>query len=565
MGTVDPDTADLLRAMVRARMSIVVSGGTSSGKTTLLNALSGFIPPEERIVTIEDSAELQLQQPHVISLEARPPNVEGKGQVTIRDLVRNSLRMRPDRIVVGEVRGPETIDMLQAMNTGHDGSLTTVHANSAEDSIVRMQTLASMSEVDVPFTALRDQINSAIDVIVQLERGADGSPPDHRGRRGVLAAARGVPPGDDHALRGRRGRRRPQRHRHVGALPAARRRRRPPARARRDRARRLHHRGGRRARDARAQGGRVSSDSTALLLTAGTLVVATAGAWDLLAAGASREELRERATGRRAEPRLARLDARLGAAFERTAPGRAPAAAPRRRRAADPRAARGAVALAGALAGYLLAGLLVGRLASFVAGALVVVGLSMWLERKREARRDEFMGQLPELARILSNGASAGLSMVSAYGVAVQELDDPARTELRIALEEIRIGQSFEGAMASLGERMPSRELAVLVSTLAIQQRSGGDLVRALSDMATTLEARRETQREVKTLMAGATATSYVVMVIGAAALFLSDLIRPGTLDKVASSPIGLLALFVAGVLFVVGFLLIKRITRIDT
>jgi pilus assembly protein CpaF len=174
MGTVDPDTAQLLHAMVRARLSIVVSGGTSSGKTTLLNALSGFIPAEERIVTIEDSAELQLQQPHVISLEARPPNVEGKGQVTIRDLVRNSLRMRPDRIVVGEVRGPETIDMLQAMNTGHDGSLTTVHANSAEDSVVRMQTLASMSEVDVPFLALRDQINSAIDVIVQLERGADG-------------------------------------------------------------------------------------------------------------------------------------------------------------------------------------------------------------------------------------------------------------------------------------------------------------------------------------------------------------------------------------------------------
>jgi pilus assembly protein CpaF len=174
MGSVDPDTADLLRSLVRARMSIVVSGGTSSGKTTLLNALSGFIPAEERIVTIEDSAELQLQQPHVISLEARPPNVEGKGQVTIRDLVRNSLRMRPDRIVVGEVRGPETIDMLQAMNTGHDGSLTTVHANSAEDSIVRMQTLASMSEVDVPFLSLRDQINSAIDVIVQIERGADG-------------------------------------------------------------------------------------------------------------------------------------------------------------------------------------------------------------------------------------------------------------------------------------------------------------------------------------------------------------------------------------------------------
>jgi tight adherence protein B len=188
----------------------------------------------------------------------------------------------------------------------------------------------------------------------------------------------------------------------------------------------------------------------------------------------------------------------------------------------------------------------------------------MWLDHKRELRRDAFMNQLPELARILSNGASAGLSMVSAYGVAVEELDDPARTELQIALEEIRIGQPFERAMENLGERMPSRELSVLVSTLAIQQRSGGDLVRALSDMAATLEARRDTQREVRTLMAGATATSYVVMVIGAAALFLADLIRPGTLDRVAGSPLGILALAVAGTLFVIGFVLIRRITRIE-
>ena len=174
MATIDRPTADLLRSMVRARLSIVVSGGTGSGKTTMLNAMSGFIPTDERIVTIEDSAELQLQQPHVVALESRPPNVEGKGQVTIRDLVRNALRIRPDRIVVGEVRGPETLDMLQAMNTGHDGSLTTVHANSTEDSLIRLETLASMSDVDVPFQALRDQINTAVDVIVQLERSADG-------------------------------------------------------------------------------------------------------------------------------------------------------------------------------------------------------------------------------------------------------------------------------------------------------------------------------------------------------------------------------------------------------
>jgi pilus assembly protein CpaF len=174
MGSVDRPTADLLHALVQARLSVVVSGGTGSGKTTMLNALSGFIPAHERIVTIEDSAELQLQQPHVVALESRPPNVEGKGQVTIRDLVRNALRMRPDRIVVGEVRGPETLDMLQAMNTGHDGSLTTVHANSSDDSLVRLETLASMSDVGVPFQALRDQINTAVDVIVQLERQADG-------------------------------------------------------------------------------------------------------------------------------------------------------------------------------------------------------------------------------------------------------------------------------------------------------------------------------------------------------------------------------------------------------
>jgi tight adherence protein B len=309
----------------------------------------------------------------------------------------------------------------------------------------------------------------------------------------------------------------------------------------------------------------LTSDQAGLLVLAGTLAVAAAGAWDLVAASATREELRERATGQRSEPALARLGVRLNRAFERTTPGR------RLQVHLDGAALRlralqaAGIALAAALAGYFVASFIVGTVASIVAGALVIVGLSMWLERKREARRDAFMAQLPELARILSNGASAGLSMVSAYGVAVQELDDPAKTELRIALEEIRIGQPFERAMENLGQRLPSRELSVLVSTLAIQQRSGGDLVRALSDMATTLEARRETQREVKTLMAGATATSYVVMVIGAAALFLADLTRPGTLDRVAGSPLGILALGVAAILFTVGFAIIRRITRIDT
>jgi pilus assembly protein CpaF len=174
MRSLDAPMADLLRACVAGRLNVVISGGTGAGKTTLLNAMSAAVPPGERIITVEDNAELRLQQPHVVTLEARPSNVEGKGAVSIRDLVRNSLRMRPDRIIVGEVRGAETLDMLQALNTGHEGSLVTVHANSPDDAIHRLETLATMSELHIPFEALRDQINSAIHVIVQIDRFADG-------------------------------------------------------------------------------------------------------------------------------------------------------------------------------------------------------------------------------------------------------------------------------------------------------------------------------------------------------------------------------------------------------
>ena len=169
------EMGDFLRACVLARLNIVVSGGTSTGKTTLLNILSGFLPNNERIVTIEDSAELQLQQEHIVRLESRPPNVEGKGQVTIRQLVINALRMRPDRIVVGEVRGGEALDMLQAMNTGHDGSLTTAHSNSPRDTLHRVETMVLMAGMDLPLRAVREQIAAAFDLIVHLERLPDGT------------------------------------------------------------------------------------------------------------------------------------------------------------------------------------------------------------------------------------------------------------------------------------------------------------------------------------------------------------------------------------------------------
>jgi pilus assembly protein CpaF len=173
-GSFTLDLAVILEACVRGKLNVLVSGGTGTGKTTTLNVLSGFIPDGERIVTIEDSAELQLQQPHVISLEARPPNAEGSGEVRIRDLVRNALRMRPDRIVVGEVRGAEALDMLQAMNTGHEGSMTTVHANTPRDALSRIETMVLMSGYDLPIRAIREQIRSALHLIMQLERMPDG-------------------------------------------------------------------------------------------------------------------------------------------------------------------------------------------------------------------------------------------------------------------------------------------------------------------------------------------------------------------------------------------------------
>ena len=175
LGTITKEALQFLRACVVARLNIIISGGTGSGKTTLLNILSGFIPGDERIITIENAAELQLRQEHVVPLESRPPNIEGRGEVTIRDLVINALRMRPDRIIVGEVRGGEALDMLQAMNTGHEGSMTTVHSNSPRDTLARVETMTLMAGMELPVRAIREQIASAIDLVIHQERMRDGS------------------------------------------------------------------------------------------------------------------------------------------------------------------------------------------------------------------------------------------------------------------------------------------------------------------------------------------------------------------------------------------------------
>ena len=186
-GSITPKAAQFLAACVRGKLNVLISGGTGTGKTTTLNALSAFVPNDERIVTIEDAAELQLQQEHVITLESRPPNIEGEGEIRIRELVRNALRMRPDRIIVGEVRGAETLDMLQAMNTGHEGSLTTIHANSPRDALSRLETLVLTAGVELPLRAIREQISSAFDLLVQITRLVDGSRRDLAHHRGAPA------------------------------------------------------------------------------------------------------------------------------------------------------------------------------------------------------------------------------------------------------------------------------------------------------------------------------------------------------------------------------------------
>lgn len=174
-GSISNEVVQFLKACVEARLNVLISGGTGSGKTTLLNVMSSFIPDDERIITIENAAELQLRQEHVVTLESRPPNIEGRGEITIRDLVINSLRMRPERIIVGECRGGETLDMLQAMNTGHDGSMTTAHANTPRDALSRVETMCLMAGMDLPIRAIREQVSSAVDVIAQQERMRDGT------------------------------------------------------------------------------------------------------------------------------------------------------------------------------------------------------------------------------------------------------------------------------------------------------------------------------------------------------------------------------------------------------
>ncbi len=306
------------------------------------------------------------------------------------------------------------------------------------------------------------------------------------------------------------------------------------------------------------------SSGTSLLLLVVALLLALAGLRDVLAAAGHRDVLSERAGAERPVGSTIRAVAALEAALGRT----------KRGRGLETALSAGAVPLTplqflaasfgGGLGAFALMSFVFSTLMAAVGGLMVMRGAWVYLKRKRAQRRDRFVGQLPDLARVLANGTSAGLSVTAALEIAVTELDEPAAHELRIALEEVRIGQAFEQAFSHLGDRMPSRELGVLVNTLVIQQRAGGDLVRALSDMEATLDQRKDTLREIKTIMSGAVATAYMVALIGASSIFALDLFQPGTIDALTGSVIGVAVIAVAASLYAFGFFLVGRTTRID-
>jgi len=308
----------------------------------------------------------------------------------------------------------------------------------------------------------------------------------------------------------------------------------------------------------------MSSLALGYLLLAVVLALAIVGTRELVAGAALRSSLRARTMPEPETPRIQRIYVALDNGFRRTRVGdkiaRDLVTAGVGWRAID----FGAVCLAAFVIGYELAGLFAPGWIGLLVGAACIRGVWGWLNWKRGRRRLAFTGQLPDLSRTLANGTQAGLSVTGALEIAVAELEDPARTEIHLVLAEVRIGQSFERAMEHMGERMPSRELAVLVSTLVIQQRAGGDLVRALGDMTTTLEARKDLLREVRTQMAGQVAVAYVTAALGVLTLITVNLIQPGIIHRMTSSALGLVVLGLALTLYVVAFILMRRITKVE-
>ena len=584
-GTMTSQVSQFLEACVRGRINILVSGGTGAGKTSTLNVLSSFIPDDERIITIEDAAELRLQQPHVIRLESRPPNIEGKGQVAIRDLVRNALRMRPDRIVVGEVRDAAALDMLQAMNTGHDGSISTIHSNSPRDSLSRLETITMMAGMELSPKSIREQISSAIQLIVHQQRLKDGS------RRFThVTEIEGMEGDVDHPagplpvrLRGR--------HERGGQVPRAPEVHGPSSQVRRQagRARRLPRR-----RDLRARlaGQRLMTADAAFWGTQAALGLAiglaTAAAFLLgvMLFGTASRRRQQKIIGERMAAVGNRGRKVTHVQPDSTAGGWIPARVTNfGRRFADARGFSGRldaeleaadvslrsgefviVTVGAAFVGPVRratpsSGARGSRSASpSLAGLGPTAALKLALGRRAEKLRE----QLPDVLTIMASSLRAGHSFLQALDTTAKEIAQPAATEFQRVVAEIRLGRSAEDALGALAERVGSADFKWAVLAVNIQREVGGNLAEILDNVADTLRERATMRRQIRVLTSEGRLSAWLLALMPFGIALYMFVVNKDYIMLLFTTKIGLIMLGGAAIALVVGILWMRKIVDID-
>ena len=560
-GELTQQIADVLGGCVRARMNILISGGTGSGKTTLLNALSAFIPPTERVITIEDAAELRLRQEHVVRLESRPPNAEGRGEVIPRDLVKNALRMRPDRIIIGEVRGAEALDMLQAMNTGHEGSLTTIHANSPRDALARLETMVQFAQTNLPTKAIREQMCSALNVILQLARLSDGT------RRLMSVTEVTMMEGDVIAVQEIFRFRRRGIAKDGTVLGRLRVHWSPPALRRavadlRRRAAQQYFRG------------KVSMEALALSLVFLAAVLLVIGGYSfanrerLAEAEQTRLRLRALRIGPTETVRIMRDDRRSTVPPLDAILRHQPLAARMERELVRSglRWSVGELVLGSAVAGVL--GMAVGQRWGVLFGALLFfIGLSLpflYVERRRISRAAQIEAQLPEALDMIVNAMRAGFSLPAAMQFVGEELAAPLGTEFYRFSEEQRLGVDMREALTDLEERIGTLDAKLFATSLLVQRETGGALSEILTGLASVIRDRAALRDRVETLTAEPHASARVIGLLPLVTFGLLYLLDAAFMRPMLTTDEGKLLLGYGAVSAVVGYLVLSRMAKID-
>ena len=561
-----------LEAAVAGRMNIIVSGGTGAGKTTFLNVLSGFISDKERIVTIEDAAELVLRQRHVVRLETRPPNIEGKGDIRQRQLVINALRMRPDRIVVGEVRGDEALDMLQAMNTGHDGSLTTIHANSARDALYRLDTMVAMANLNIPERAIRQQVASAVNLVVHVSRMSDGT-------RKITCVSeltgmeQEVITMQDIFLFERAGLREDGkvigRFRATGVRP--------------------------KCHDQLASIGHVlpmdmfehekpspDSMSPLLLVTVGGFAIIMLVVLGVYWALVVRPESKDKSTLQKRlkvdpdtvmQAGVGKLE-RKAEAHENSAMDRVLARTSNATGAISLLIEQADVKLS--TSGFLLLSVCVG-LGTYVL-VLLVVGLQLlavpigifamfiplfFVRRKRNQRIWKFEEQFPEAIDLIVRALRAGHAFTTGLAMVADEVPAPVGTEFRLLYDRQNYGMPLDEAMKDLANRVPLLDARFFVTAVLMQRETGGNLAEVLDNLTAVIRDRFQVKRQVRVLTAHGRITGWILAGLPPALAIAMFVTAPDNLMMLVNDPLGVQMIVGAVVLQITGTLVIRKLTNI--